>query len=126
MSPITQETDNAAYNCVKGDSLGTQNVPNYAESSDAQLSLLRKRDRSGIQNVSNYASEAHVPNYAGEDGAGTGPPMQGTPATYMVGVPYLYIGLNQWQHSGTSQIHSRQVTANATVETAVVDAPSLT
>ena len=39
---------------------------------------------------------------------------------------YIYIGLNQWQHSGTSQIHSRQVTANATVETAVVDAPSLT
>lgn len=55
-------------------------------------------------------------------------PMQGTPATCMVGVPniYIYIGLNQWQHSGTSQIHSRQVTANATVETAVVDAPSLT
>ena len=28
--------------------------------------------------------------------------------------------------SGTSQIHSRQVTANTTVETAVVEAPSLT
>lgn len=39
---------------------------------------------------------------------------------------FIYRGLNQWQHSGTSQIHSRQVTANATVETAVVDAPSLT
>lgn len=38
----------------------------------------------------------------------------------------IYIGLNQWQHSGTSQIHSRQVTANTTVETAVVEAPSLT
>lgn len=58
--------------------------------------------------------------------AGIWASMQGTPATCMAGVPYLYIGLNQWQHSGTSQIHSRQVTANATVETAVVDAPSLT
>lgn len=73
----------------------------------------------------NYAGEVHVFDYAGEDGAKIWSPMQGTPATYMVGV-LIYIGLNQWQHSGTSQIHSRQVTANATVETAVVDAPSLT
>lgn len=56
-------------------------------------------------------------------------PMQGAPGHMHGRGPeylYIYIGLNQWQHSGTSQIHSRQVTANATVETAVVDAPSLT
>ena len=80
------------------------------------------------QHVPNYAGEAHVSNYAGEDGAkiwaNARDPghMHGRGPEYL----YIYIGLNQWQHSGTSQIHSRQVTANATVETAVVDAPSLT
>lgn len=32
----------------------------------------------------------------------------------------------QCTQNGTSQIHSRQVAANTTVETAVVEAPSLT
>ncbi len=46
MSPITQETDNCNHNCVKGDKYSAQNVPNYAEGSDTQLSpICVKRDR---------------------------------------------------------------------------------